>query len=155
MSKINYVVGDATQPQGKGNKIICHVCNDIGVWGGGFVLAVSKRWGFPEHFYRARQKYPLGHVDVLSVDADEDGKNIVFVANMIGQHLIQWSNGVPPIRYEALREALTKVNARAIGDDASLHMPRIGSDRAGGKWELIEAIIEECTTVPVTVYDLP
>ena len=33
MSTINYIKGDATQPQAKGNKIIAHVCNDLGGWG--------------------------------------------------------------------------------------------------------------------------
>ncbi|MEV6001124.1 Appr-1-p processing protein, partial [Streptomyces griseomycini] len=28
----------------KGVKVIAHVCNDIGGWGKGFVLAVSRRW---------------------------------------------------------------------------------------------------------------
>jgi hypothetical protein len=53
MAKVNYIVGDATNPQTKGNKIIVHVCNDIGGWGKGFVLAISKRWKQPEQQYRA------------------------------------------------------------------------------------------------------
>jgi hypothetical protein len=28
MSEINYLKGDATSPQAKGNKIIAHICND-------------------------------------------------------------------------------------------------------------------------------
>jgi hypothetical protein len=41
--QIQYIAGDATAPIGDGNKIIAHVCNDIGAWGAGFVLAISKR----------------------------------------------------------------------------------------------------------------
>ncbi|MEZ4800268.1 MAG: hypothetical protein R2809_10945 [Flavobacteriales bacterium] len=41
MAKVNYVTGDATIPQTNGNKIIVHVCNDIGGWGKGFVMAIS------------------------------------------------------------------------------------------------------------------
>ena len=48
MNKIIYLKGDATKPEGLGTKIIAHVCNDVGLWGKGFVLAVSKRWKFPE-----------------------------------------------------------------------------------------------------------
>lgn len=33
MKEIKYVIGDATDPRGDGLKYICHVCNDIGVWG--------------------------------------------------------------------------------------------------------------------------
>ena len=149
MGKINYVIGDATQPQGKGKKIICHICNDIGAWGAGFVLAISRRWSFPEQFYRARQKYPLGHVDILAVDED------VYVANMIGQHRTGYDkDGNPPIRYDAVKTALEAVNAVAEKRNATLHMPRIGCGLAGGEWERIEEIIKEVVTVDVTVYDL-
>lgn len=49
MSKqISYLKGDATNLVIPGNKIIVHICNDIGAWGKGFVLAVSKRWSESE-----------------------------------------------------------------------------------------------------------
>ena len=150
MSKIQYVIGDATAPEGDGPKIICHICNDIGVWGGGFVLAVSAKWNYPEQRYRAIPTYELGTAMVLNVEEE------VYVANMIAQHGIRAAtDGTPPIRYTALIEALEHVNRIASGMKASLHMPRIGSDRAGGDWNVLEKIIEQCTTVPVTVYDLP
>jgi D-glycero-D-manno-heptose 1,7-bisphosphate phosphatase len=38
---IQYIVGDATHPLGDGNKVIAHICNDIGAWGAGFVLAIA------------------------------------------------------------------------------------------------------------------
>ncbi len=49
---INYVKGDATSPIGDGVKLIVHVCNDIGAWGAGFVLALSKKWITPEKQYK-------------------------------------------------------------------------------------------------------
>jgi O-acetyl-ADP-ribose deacetylase (regulator of RNase III) len=49
---ISYIKGDATNPAGQGNKIIVHICNDIGGWGKGFVMAISKRWKEPERKYR-------------------------------------------------------------------------------------------------------
>lgn len=148
MIKINYTNGDATAPQGDGKKIICHICNDIGAWGAGFVLAISNKWRYPEDFYRARQTYPLGHVDILSVEED------TFVANMIAQHGVgRDADGNPPIRYEELETALQKVNTVAKQINASLHMPRIGAGLAGGDWDRIAAIIERSIDVPVTVYD--
>lgn len=39
--RINYIKGDATQPIKDGNKIIVHICNDIGGWGKEFVTAIS------------------------------------------------------------------------------------------------------------------
>lgn len=56
MSGICYVRGDATAPQGKGVKIIAHVCNDLGGWGKGFVVAASRRWSEPEAAYRRRHR---------------------------------------------------------------------------------------------------
>ena len=148
-SNIKYVVGDATAPQGESKKIICHICNDLGAWGAGFVLALSKKWRYPEDFYRARHTYPLGHADILSVEDD------TYVANMIAQHGIRPdSEGVPPVRYEALKEALSKVNVVALRIGATLHMPRIGCGLAGGNWEEVEKIINEVVTVNVIVYDL-
>ncbi len=52
MKEIKYIKGDATSPQAKGTKIIAHICNDLGGWGKGFVLAISKRWKEPESSYR-------------------------------------------------------------------------------------------------------
>jgi O-acetyl-ADP-ribose deacetylase (regulator of RNase III) len=51
---IEYVTGDATdpQPQGSGVKIIAHVSNDAGGWGRGFTEALSRRFVEPEHYYR-------------------------------------------------------------------------------------------------------
>ena len=149
---IKYVKGDATRPQGEGNKIICHICNDRGAWGAGFVLALSKRWSYPENFYRARHTYPEGHADVLIVDKDDTGN--IFVANMIAQHGTRTSNdGIPPIRYTWLADALSKVNKVAVEQNATLHMPRIGCGLAGGKWEAVEAVIRAVVTVDVVVYD--
>lgn len=148
-SNIKYVVGDATAPQGESKKIICHICNDLGAWGAGFVLALSKKWRYPEDFYRARQQYPLGEVDILSVESD------TYIANMIAQHGTgPDSKGVPPVRYEALKQALSKVNVVAERIGATLHMPRIGCGLAGGEWDAVQAVIEEVVTVDVTVYDL-
>lgn len=53
MKPIRFVKGDATAPAGDGAKVIVHVCNDLGKWGKGFVLAISKRWKEPEQAYKA------------------------------------------------------------------------------------------------------
>jgi len=155
---INYVIGDAIQPVGEGPKIIVHVCNDIGGWGRGFVTAISKRWPEPEKRYRAwhggeqKQPFALGEVEFVQVG---DG---LWVANLIGQRDVRTIDGVPPVRYEAIRQGLKRVALEARRLGASIHMPRIGCGLAGGKWEIVGEIVEEGllrTGVPVTVYDLP
>jgi len=41
--QLSIVGGDATKPHcGKGRKVICHICNDMGGWGKGFVMALKE-----------------------------------------------------------------------------------------------------------------
>jgi len=148
---IHYINGDATRPRGDGKKIICHICNDKGRWGAGFVLALSARWSDPEESYRNMppETRTLGSVMFVPVEND------IVVANMIGQHdTCPDENGQPPIRYNAVRAALKGVNELATQIDATIHMPRIGCGLAGASWDLILPIIEETCTVNVYVYDL-
>ena len=150
MNKIYYITGDATEPQGNGVKIIVHICNDVGAWGAGFVMALSKKWKYPEEHYRSIKEYNLGDVYFVSV-----GNNI-YVANMIAQHGVNVNSvGIPPIRYDAVKKTLLRVNLTAQQLGASIHMPRIGCGLAGGDWNIIEKIVQENVQVPVTVYDLP
>ena len=155
--EIQYIVGDATRPVGEGAKIIAHVCNDVGGWGKGFVLAVSRRWREPEREYREWWKgrrdtpFVLGQVQFVAVGQE------LWVANIIGQRGLRAVRGVPPIRYEAIREGLGRIAAFAVEKGASVHMPRIGCGLAGGVWSEIEPLIKETLIargVPVTVYDL-
>jgi hypothetical protein len=145
---ITYIVGDATNPQGKGNKILCHICNDLGFWARGFVVALSKKWKMPEVAYRLKKKYILGFVDFVRVEND------IVVANMIAQHGIRSAENDTPINYNAVRTCLNIVNDMAYRTGATIHMPKIGSGLGGGDWNVIEKIIEEIVTVPVTVYVL-
>lgn len=154
---INYVIGDATNPLGDGPKIIVHVCNDIGGWGRGFVVALSKRWPEPEQRYRAwhrgedKMPFALGEVQFVQVADD------IWAANLIGQRDVRTIGGIPPVRYDAIREGLRKVATQAAQLKAAVHMPRIGCGLAGGKWEEVGKIVEEelvARDVPVTVYDL-
>jgi hypothetical protein len=99
MSGITYLKGDATCPQGKGVKIICHVCNDIGGWGEGFVLAISKRWKEPQAEYRKwhaagkESGFALGAVQFVQVEP------YIWVANMVGQRGIKrGSSGADSLR---------------------------------------------------------
>ncbi|KFF20410.1 macro domain-containing protein [Flavobacterium hydatis] len=155
MKEIKYIKGDATSPQSENNKIIVHICNDIGGWGKGFVMAISKRWKKPENQYRewfkSKDDFELGKVQFVQVEED------LWVANLIGQHKINKDeNGNAPIRYDAIKEGLKEVALFANKNEASIHMPRIGCGLAGGKWEEIEPIILETLSdnnIEVTVYD--
>ncbi|MER7190452.1 macro domain-containing protein [Streptomyces flaveolus] len=156
MPEIAYVRGDATAPSGKGVKVIAHVCNDLGGWGKGFVLAVSRRWPEPEAAYRAWHRdrasndFGLGAVQLVRVEP------YVWVANMIGQHGTRTGSKGVPVRYEAIDTALGRLAGRAAELNASVHMPRIGCGLAGGKWSRVEPLVTERLTrqgISVTVYD--
>ncbi|MFJ9198710.1 macro domain-containing protein [Streptomyces flaveolus] len=156
MPEIAYVRGDATAPSVRGVKVIAHVCNDLGGWGKGFVLAVSRRRPEPEAAYRAWHRdrasndFGLGAVQLVRVEP------YVWVANMIGQHGIRTGSKGVPVRYEAIDTALGRLAGRAAELNASVHMPRIGCGPAGGKWSRVEPLVTERLTrqgLSVTVYD--
>jgi O-acetyl-ADP-ribose deacetylase (regulator of RNase III) len=153
---ISYVRGDATYPVGEGNKIIVHVCNDIGQWGAGFTATVDNRWFKPQiAYHNYRMLYDtdelLGKVQLVKVERD------IWVVNLIGANRTGNRSVLPPIRYDAVLKGLRRV-ARLAGDrDASVHMPRIGCGLAGGTWDQIEPLIQQALVnegIRVTVYDL-
>ena len=160
--QLNYIVGDATNPIGDDKKMIIHCCNDIGGWGSGFVVSLSRKWTQPQNNYhnwfRAKydeysgQEFSLGNVQYVYIDDN------TVVCNMIGQRGIGWSNGRPPIRYGALASCLEKAAEYALKYGYSIHAPRFGAVLAGGEWADIEWLIKKVILpygIDVTIYDLP
>lgn len=152
---IRYVVGDATQPPiaGGETRVICHVCNDVGAWGAGFVLAVSRRWPNPEREYRAafeRTPRPqLGEVQLCRVESG------LYVANMIAQHGFPSASRPVALDYTALVNCMVWLGQYAERG-WSFHMPRIGCGIAGGDWRRVSSLIETALAdFQVIVYDLP
>jgi O-acetyl-ADP-ribose deacetylase (regulator of RNase III) len=152
---LTFISGNAANPVDVDNKIIAHISNDIGAWGKGFVVAISRRWLSPEKefrmWYNARavNDFALGAVQLVQVEPD------IWVATIVGQHGIVAGRGIrvdggreplstgPPIRYEAVRRGLATVAEHAVRLNASVHMPRIGCGLAGGTWDRIEPLIVE------------
>ncbi|MFJ3669911.1 macro domain-containing protein [Streptomyces sp. NPDC090106] len=156
MPEIAYIRGDATAPSVKGVKVIAHVCNDIGGWGKGFVLAVSRRWPEPEAAYRAWHRGRAGNDFGLGAAQFVRVEPYVWVANLIGQRGIRTGSKGVPVRYEAIDTALTALAGKALELGASVHMPRIGCGLAGGTWSRVEPLVRDrlvARGVAVTVYD--
>lgn len=158
MPKLHYLIGDATEPISK-PAMICHINNDIGGWGRGFVLSLSAKYPKAETAYKNWKRasdalvpgiepFALGNLQFLRVTAD------IHIANMIAQHGIRWQGKIPPIRYDALEKCLDKVYECAQRMKLSVHMPRIGAVLAGGEWPKIEKIIKSSMTVETYVYTL-
>jgi O-acetyl-ADP-ribose deacetylase (regulator of RNase III) len=157
--QITYQVGDATNPEIEGNKLILHCCNDVGAWGKGFVLAISKRWSTPKKAYKRWYKgrfdddsdFGLGAVQFVQVDTD------IWVGNLVGQRGISSKFNPFPVRYDAIEQGLIKSADFAINNHCSIHMPYIGCGLAGGDWKRVSSIIKQTLInkgLPVTVYSL-
>ena len=152
--KINYVKGNALEPEGNGKKIIMHICNNKKAWGAGFVLAISKKWKLPEQEYRnlSSAKCKLGNVQFILVEDD------ILIANMIAQDDLKPNEfGVPPCHLSALYTCLERVQKMAKSMNATVHAPRIGAGLGGMRWSAIEFLIQEVLTnnnIDVTIYDL-
>lgn len=167
---IEYVTGDATNPQGDGPRVIAHIVNDEGKWGRGFVLALSRRDLAAEEHYRAWARngmyddsefgpkpFALGQTQFVAMEAQ-----MLFTANMCAQRGVRHDRSAPrAVQYDALRSCLEQLAEFCalypVAGVASVHMPRIGCGLGGGSWEEIEPILRKTLTaraVPVTVYDL-
>ena len=166
--KLQRIIGDATKPVGDGNKLIIHICNDIGGWGAGFVLALSQ--AFPDaeraylNWYHGEDQQPkqqlqvqkqipftLGQVQFVSVTPQ------ITVCNMIAQRHVTTQNGTPPIRYDALAECLQKVASFAKENQATVHFPKISCGLAGGEWNKIEPLLQAFLLdqeIQATLYEL-
>lgn len=165
MSNIRFVKGNLLSAK---EGLIIHGCNDIGVMGAGVALSIKNKWPIVYQKYRKwfheticddiYEEYEiffqLGELQIVPVG------DKIWVGNGLTQKGIatlenQYSKlGIPPIRYEAVRDVLVNANIFCERYNTQLHMPRIGCGLAGGKWDKIFPMIEKYVKVPVTIYDL-
>ena len=135
---IKYVIGDATEPQGEGPKVIAHICNDAGYWGKGFVNSISDQWEKPEKLYREwfagelDNAIPFGLGKILLTQIEDDSG--IIVANMVAQYGIisQYATSSRAVNYGALAECLIRLADRFKHTQYFVHMPRIGAGLGGG-----------------------
>jgi hypothetical protein len=158
--KIQYVIGDVLEPVGSANeKLIIHCVNNEYAFGSGIAGAIAKKWPYVREEYQNRPYWGLG--DIQYVDVGND----IWVVNVCAQRGVGEWLGTKPVRYESLRDGLLMIREDLKDIDnvdpnytTSLHLGRICSDRSGGKWSIVELIIEEVfgsTVYEIFVYDLP
>jgi Zn-dependent peptidase ImmA (M78 family) len=153
---IQFVTGDATKPRLTGPRIIAHVVNDATPnWGAGFGKVVQQKWPDVQGAFREawikKGRLHLGDIYFCSPESD------ITVCQLVCQRGYGPSERVR-LRYSALKECLKLLRDKCIAENATIHMPRIGSGEAGGSWALVSALIDEvlCAAgLSVTVYDLP
>ena len=147
---------DVRFPIGEGHKLIISCVNDLNVMGSGVAKSLFDKWPTvrSEYIKKGNKKpHELGDVQIIPVEND------ISVVNLVGQHDIRWINGVPPVRYEAVRKGLEQVSWYCeIDKGANVAIPYLFScDLAGGEWSIVEQIIKETLSdkgIPVFIYDL-
>lgn len=162
---ITTIQGSATSPRpGKGKgAIIAHLCNDLGKWGAGFVLAVNDLSTIPKSAYHALSAdfnaglsdntIPRGIVQFVQVfPPDCDGQLIV--ANMVAQNGVNrsaMSDGCM-VDYPSLDTCLHKVMWHAVRLGCDVHIPKgMGSGLAGGDQnKIIDMITHAAQDVEAT-----
>lgn len=154
--QIEYHEGDATKPGGTGPKIIAHIVNDkTPNWGGGgFAVALKRKYpkaqsDFKEWAFQDKSNLTLGRSHFVELN------NNLYAYSMIAQHGYGKSSK-PLIRYKELETCLTNLRYRAEKIGASVHLPRIGTGNAGGKWPVIEELLNNILAnhgINVNVYD--
>lgn len=153
---VEYLIGDATEPVGTGERVILQIVNNrTSTWSPmGFAGAIKKKWPQTQgqfHSWAAdKANLALGRNHRVEVAPG------LHVISMVAQAGFGPST-VPRLRYEALRDCLRAVANFAKERNASVHMPRIGVGQAGGSWSVIRDLIHEeigWKGLKVFVYDL-
>lgn len=151
---MKYVTGDLFSHPISPDKhtYICHVVNNIGAWGSGFVIPLGAK--YPE----AKQEYidnPLNYTLGENQYVKTQG---VYVVNMFAQDGI--SNyaktvNVKPFQYGYFAECLLHLRG-TIRDEDEVLMPLVGAGLGGGNWDIIEEIIDNILgDYNLTIYQLP
>jgi O-acetyl-ADP-ribose deacetylase (regulator of RNase III) len=162
MSQIHYVIGDATDPLSTGPRVLAHGCNDVGAWGAGFTRALSNRWPHVENEYdrliRALPRSERGGkvADLVQVETT------LWVAHIVTQQGLIDRHNPTPVKYDWIERGLNTLGRIAPNlaptEQVTIHMPRIGCGLGGGKWEMVEPLVQKylCGAgLDVYVYDLP
>jgi O-acetyl-ADP-ribose deacetylase (regulator of RNase III) len=121
---------------------IVHGCNSHGVMGSGVALAIKEK--YPECFATYRKFYEehglkLGSVVPFVVNDDLVIWNAITQANF-------GRNGERYVSYDAVAESLAQINLGITiftNIPAELNFPLIGAGLGGGRWPIIEAIIDD------------
>ncbi|MFC1914911.1 ImmA/IrrE family metallo-endopeptidase [Chloroflexota bacterium] len=155
---IEYLWGDALQPQSNDYRIIAHIVNDkTPNWGGlGFAREVRKRYPNVQDDFCNWANDDRCNLELGNVHLSEISENISLIS-LIAQHGYGPSKK-PRIRYISLEKCLAKCANIATQKNASVHMPRIGSGQAGGNWKVIVEMIDETLVrngINVSIYSPP
>jgi O-acetyl-ADP-ribose deacetylase (regulator of RNase III) len=144
---MNFIIenGDALEVIPDTKTMIAHVVNDRGLWGAGFVVAISKKWEQPEQYYRSycsrmfssKQQIEDGTVQFVSVEPN------VTICNMFAMNGVASMTNPKPLNLNSLFKCLKNLRLKCEQDKYELiQMPKIGAGLARGDWDTIEKLIK-------------
>lgn len=124
--------------------IIVHGCNAQGRMGSGFAKELRDR--FPEAYGAYMQHHKQFGLTMGTNVPYTVSKNLV-IMNAITQEFYGY-DGSKYVSYDAISSCFESINNLSFelqkdGTKVTVHFPMIGAGLAGGKWEIIETIIEE------------
>ena len=131
---------------------ICHQVNCQGVMGSGVAWQIRNKW--PIVFKEYINKYDLmgnkrdllGYIQAVKLKTEsEKYKKPIYVVNMFTQY--DYGKGERYTNYEAFYEALVTIKAKAkmiFDTTPTIAFPyKIGCDRGGANWNIINTMIYE------------
>jgi len=142
--EIKYIEGDLFGHPTDSPIVICHVANNRGRMGSGFVVPLAKKYPKARQDYIDLGNWMLGETQFVQVEEN------VIVANMIAQTL----GGKRPLFYNHLANCMEQV---AESLPKQIIAPLFSAGLAGGDWNFTSLLIEDCwlrRNIPVTVYYL-
>jgi len=139
MSNIKQVQGDLLDYFERGEcEVIAHCCNCQGVMGSGIALTIKNKY---IEAYDAYKAYQSQHGLVLGTISKAYLTASKLIINLHAQRM--YGSGSRFVDYEAMyksllltRDTMTRLGFKTIG------VPyKMGCDRAGGDWRIIEAML--------------
>lgn len=134
-------------------------CNNRGLAGSGFILAIKDKYpkaileyeswfegnttlnSFPKCLDKYNSLFEMGNIQVVKVEPE------VYVVNMLGQKGFG-DYGMPPGRYESIEECLRKLKVCCKGvvgngKKVSIEACKFGSARSGLDWTKVFSVVQE------------
>jgi O-acetyl-ADP-ribose deacetylase (regulator of RNase III) len=124
---------------------ILHGCNALGMMGSGIAKAIRDKWPLAYDVYRKEfEDSGLMLGDVIPVEVEPG----LIVMNCITQQLCG-SDGQKYVSYDAVAECMDRVSfcVKGLHIQKTVNFPLIGAGLGGGKWEVIEPILDHYLTV--------
>lgn len=158
MIKLNYVEGDLIKMALEGTfNVLIHGCNSRGVMGKGIALQIKNT--FPEAFAVYKNDVDAGYAKLgtCSVYLVEHPTRPLVIINAITQSDYNRAGDINrQVDYAAVRETFTRLprileHFDGILPEYKIGIPMIGAGLGGGDWNFISRIIEQSSSLPITV----